>query len=98
MLRPEAAGESFGGTHAMGSLLYSLGIGLVAGWAAGKIMGGGGYGTIMDIILGIVGGFIGSFVIGLMGMSATSLIPRIITAIIGAGILVGITRLIKKEV
>ena len=79
------------------SILYSLGIGLVAGWAAGKIMGSGGYGTIMDIILGIAGGFVGSFVIGLLGMSATSLIPRIITAILGAVILVGITRLIKKE-
>lgn len=78
-------------------LLYSLGIGLVAGWAAGKIMGGGGYGTIMDIILGVAGGFIGSFVLGLFNMSAESLIPRIITAIVGAVILVGITRLIKKE-
>jgi uncharacterized membrane protein YeaQ/YmgE (transglycosylase-associated protein family) len=75
-----------------------LGIGLVAGWAAGKIMGGGGYGTIMDILLGIAGGFVGSFVIGMLGMSANGLILRIVTAIIGAVILVGITRLIKKEV
>ncbi|MDF2929601.1 MAG: Transglycosylase associated protein [Anaerospora sp.] len=46
----------------MGSLVWSLLIGAIAGWAAGNIMRGHGFGIWVDIIVGIVGAFIGGFV------------------------------------
>ena len=46
------------------NLIWWIVVGLIAGWAAGKIMKGGGYGTVMDIVLGIIGAVVGG-VIGL---------------------------------
>ena len=43
-------------------------VGLIAGWLAGQVMKGGGYGTIVDIILGILGGVVGGWVFGLLGI------------------------------
>jgi len=45
----------------MAWLLWVIIVGLIAGWAAGRIMGKGGYGPLMDIVLGIVGGIVGGF-------------------------------------
>jgi uncharacterized membrane protein YeaQ/YmgE (transglycosylase-associated protein family) len=77
-------------------IIYWLVVGLIAGWAAGQIMKGGGYGTIADIVLGIVGGVVGGWVFGLLGVHAGGMISEIIVAILGAVILIWITRLIKK--
>jgi uncharacterized membrane protein YeaQ/YmgE (transglycosylase-associated protein family) len=78
-------------------LLYILIVGLIAGWATGKIMKGSGYGVIVDILLGIVGAFVGSRLLGLFGISTSGgLIPSILVAILGAVVLVLIVRLIKK--
>jgi len=78
-------------------MLYILVVGLIAGWATGKIMKGSGYGVITDILLGIVGALIGSRVLGLFGIyTGGGLIPSILVAIVGAVILVAIVRLIKK--
>ncbi len=49
------------------SLLYILLVGLIAGWATGKIMKGSGYGVLTDILLGLVGAFVGSRALGLLG-------------------------------
>ncbi len=73
-------------------------VGFVAGWAAGKIMKGGGYGVIADILLGIVGGMVGGWVVGLLGIGGGGLIWALLVAIFGAVLLIWITRLIKKEV
>lgn len=71
--------------------------GLIAGWAAGKIMKGSGYGVLGDILLGILGGIVGGWILGLLGLySGGGLIPSIVTAIIGAVVLVALVRLIKK--
>ena len=48
-------------------IIWWIVVGLIAGWAAGKIMKGGGYGVIADILLGIVGGIIGGWVVSLVG-------------------------------
>jgi len=79
-------------------IIWWIIIGLIAGWAAGKIMKGGGYGTIADILLGIVGGIIGGWVVGLLGFGAGGLIWSIVVATLGAVILIWVTRLIKREV
>ena len=72
-------------------------IGLIAGWLAGQVMKGGGYGIVVDIILGILGGFLGGWVFGLLGIwPGGGMIGSIIVAFVGAVILVGITRLLKR--
>ena len=78
-------------------LLYIALVGLVAGWATGKIMKGSGYGIVVDIVLGIVGAMVGHFVLGLLGLySNGGLIPNILVAIVGAVIVVAIARALKK--
>ncbi len=78
-------------------LLYIIIVGLVAGWATGKIMKGSGYGPIVDILLGIAGAIIGSRLLGLLGIyTSGGLIPSILVAILGAVVLVLIVRLIKR--
>ena len=72
-------------------------IGLVAGWLAGTLMKGGGFGVIGDIVVGIVGALIGGFLFRSLGVSAGGgLIGSIIVALIGAIVLIWILRLVKK--
>jgi uncharacterized membrane protein YeaQ/YmgE (transglycosylase-associated protein family) len=80
----------------MGFLTWIV-VGLIAGWLAGQVMKGGGYGVLVDIILGILGGLVGGWVFGLLGIwPGGGIIGSIIVAFIGAVILVWITRLLKK--
>ena len=77
-------------------LLWLIIVGLIAGWAAGKIMGSGGYGTVMDIILGIAGAIVGGFLLRLVGLySSGGLISGIIVATIGAVFLIWLSRKFK---
>ena len=78
------------------TLLIILAIGAVAGWLAGIIMKGGGYGLPGDIVIGIIGAFIGGFLFGLLGISAGGLIGQMITATVGAVVLIFVLRLVKK--
>jgi uncharacterized membrane protein YeaQ/YmgE (transglycosylase-associated protein family) len=72
-------------------------VGLIAGWLAGKVMKGGGYGVLVDIILGILGGLLGGWLFGALGIwPGGGVIGSILVAFVGAVILVWITRLIKK--
>jgi uncharacterized membrane protein YeaQ/YmgE (transglycosylase-associated protein family) len=70
-------------------------VGLIAGWATGRIMKGSGYGPLMDIVLGIVGAVIGGWIMASLGVAiGGGIIGTIIVAIIGAVILVWLVRLI----
>ncbi len=72
-------------------------VGLVAGWLAGQVMKGGGYGIIVDIILGILGGVLGGWLFGVLGIwPGGGIVGAIIVALVGAIILVGISRLLKR--
>ena len=72
-------------------------IGAIAGWLAGVLVKGGGFGLIVDIIVGIVGAFIGGWLAGVLHISlGGGWIGSIITALIGAVILLFIIRLIKR--
>jgi uncharacterized membrane protein YeaQ/YmgE (transglycosylase-associated protein family) len=72
-------------------------VGLIAGWLAGVIMKGGGFGVIGDIVVGIVGALIGGWLFSSMGVSSGGgLLGAIIVALIGAIILIFLLRLIKR--
>jgi uncharacterized membrane protein YeaQ/YmgE (transglycosylase-associated protein family) len=78
------------------SLLLFLIIGLVAGWLAGKIMRGGGFGLIGDLIVGVIGALLGGWIFGLLGIEFGGILGSLITALVGAIVLLFILRLIKK--
>jgi uncharacterized membrane protein YeaQ/YmgE (transglycosylase-associated protein family) len=79
-------------------ILYIILVGLVAGWATGKIMKGSGYGVLTDILLGIAGAIIGSRLLGLFGIySSGGIIPNILIAIVGAVILVALVRMLRRR-
>ena len=71
-------------------------IGLVAGWLAGVIMKGGGYGVIGDIVVGIIGAVLGGWLFSAMGVATGGLLGAIIVATIGAIILIALLRVIKR--
>jgi len=79
-----------------GGIIWWLVIGLVAGWLTGKIMGGGGYGAIGDIVLGIVGAFVGGYLLHFIGITGGGMIAEILVATFGACVLVWLVRTIKK--
>ena len=73
-------------------LIWQIVIGIVAGWLAGKIMRGRGYGVLIDLLLGIVGSILGGFVFGLLGLYAAGLIGRLVVATAGAVLLIFVAR------
>jgi uncharacterized membrane protein YeaQ/YmgE (transglycosylase-associated protein family) len=79
----------------MNGLLLWIVIGAIAGWLAGQIMKGGGYGLIGDIVVGMVGALIGGWLLG--GVIAIGgLIGSIVLATLGAVILIFVLRLVKR--
>jgi len=79
------------------TIIWWLIVGLIAGFLAGLVMRGGGFGVVGDIIAGIIGAFIGGWLFSLLGVSAGGgLVGSIIVAFIGACILIGILRLISR--
>ena len=81
----------------LGNLLWWCIVGLIAGFLAGKVMKGGGFGVLMDIVIGMVGSILGGWIFGLLGIySGGGIIPSILVAFVGACILLWLVRLIKK--
>jgi uncharacterized membrane protein YeaQ/YmgE (transglycosylase-associated protein family) len=78
------------------SLLVILFVGLIAGWLAGKIVDGTGFGLIGDMAIGIIGAFIGDWLLPRLGiLLGPGLISAIINATIGAIVLLLIIRLVR---
>jgi len=76
----------------MGDFLYWIIVGLIAGWLAGKVMKGVGYGVLADIILGILGGILGGWVFGILGIwPGGGMIGSIIVAFVGAVMETGVS-------
>jgi len=71
-------------------IIWWIVVGLIAGFLASRVMRGGGYGVVGDIIVGIVGAILGGFLGSLVGLGTSSLIGTIIVAFIGACILIAI--------
>jgi uncharacterized membrane protein YeaQ/YmgE (transglycosylase-associated protein family) len=78
------------------SLIWFLIIGAVAGWLAGKIMKGKGFGLLGNLLVGIVGAVIGGFLFNVIGLVAYGLIGSLIMALVGAIVLLWVVSLIKK--
>lgn len=72
-------------------------IGLAAGWLAGQLMKGGGFGVIGDIIVGVIGALLGGYIFRTLGVSVGGgLFGSLIVATIGAIVLIFLLRLVKK--
>ncbi len=79
------------------SLILFLIIGAVAGWIAGKLLQGGGFGLVGNLVVGIVGAVIGGHLFSYLGVSAGGgVIGSLLMAVIGAVVLLFIVGLIKK--
>jgi uncharacterized membrane protein YeaQ/YmgE (transglycosylase-associated protein family) len=79
------------------ALLIFLGIGLVAGWLASLLLGGGG--LVRNLIVGVIGAFVGGWLLSALGVSipvGNALISQIITATIGAIVVIVVARVIVK--
>ncbi|MGZ5432498.1 MAG: GlsB/YeaQ/YmgE family stress response membrane protein [Thermoanaerobaculia bacterium] len=78
-------------------ILTWLIVGLVAGVLASMVMGGTGYGIVGDIIIGIIGAFVGGWLFSKLGVSTPfgGLAGTIFTAFIGAVVLLFVLRLIR---
>jgi uncharacterized membrane protein YeaQ/YmgE (transglycosylase-associated protein family) len=83
----------------MGIAMYwawTIVIGILAGWLAGKIMRGKGFGLVVDLLLGIVGAILGGRIFALIGLAAFGLIGRLIVALVGALLFLWLVRAIKR--
>ena len=80
------------------SIVVILIVGLIAGWLAGKLMRGSGFGIIGDIVIGIIGAVIGTWLFSLVPSIPIPLniVGDIIKAVIGAVILLFVIGLIKR--
>ena len=78
------------------NIIIFLLIGLVAGWLAGVLVKGGGFGVLGDIIIGVVGALLGGWLFSVFGIAAWGLLGQIIVATIGAVVLLFLIRLIKR--
>ncbi len=77
-------------------MLGTLIIGLVAGWLAGMLMRGSGYGLLMDLLLGLIGAVIGRWIFGALGIIAFGTIGYLAMSTVGALALVGAIHLIRR--
>lgn len=77
-------------------LLWFLLVGLIAGWLAGVIMRGGGYGVIGDIVVGVIGSLVGGLIFRALGIAAYGMLGAIIMAVIGAVVFIAVLRPLKR--
>lgn len=76
--------------------LWYILIGAVAGWLAGRIVKGSGSGILLNIVIGIIGSVLGGWLFGVMGLASASLLGSLITATVGAIVLLLIVGLFTK--
>ncbi len=76
--------------------LWFLIIGGIAGWLAGKITRGSGFGLVGDLIIGVIGALLGGFLFGLIGLTSFSLLGSLVTATVGAIVFLYLVRVLKR--
>jgi uncharacterized membrane protein YeaQ/YmgE (transglycosylase-associated protein family) len=80
----------------MESLIVLLIVGAIAGWAAGQIVKGYGFGLVGNIVVGVVGAFIGNWLFPQLGLWGADMIGMIISAVLGAVILLVVIGLVRR--
>lgn len=78
-------------------LIIAVCVGIAAGFLAGKIMNGSGYGIVMDLVLGLLGGIFGRFVLGLVGIGSYGIIGSILISTFGAVMLIWAVRWVRSN-
>jgi uncharacterized membrane protein YeaQ/YmgE (transglycosylase-associated protein family) len=81
----------------LSSVVIWLLIGLIAGWLAGQVTKGSGFGMFGDIIIGIVGAVVGGFVLGALGVNPGGFIGEVIQAFIGALVFLAVASLVSSR-
>jgi uncharacterized membrane protein YeaQ/YmgE (transglycosylase-associated protein family) len=79
------------------ALIIFLLIGLAAGWLAGMIMKKKSFGLVVNLIIGVIGAFVGGFLFGLIGVSTVNLIGQLVSATVGAIVLLFILGFLKNK-
>lgn len=80
----------------MTGIIGSIIIGCLAGFCAGKLMKGGGFGFLMNVLLGVFGGAVGGWLFGLLGIEWGGLLGQLGTAIVGAVVILYVASILKK--
>jgi uncharacterized membrane protein YeaQ/YmgE (transglycosylase-associated protein family) len=79
------------------NLLWFVLIGLAAGFLAGAVMKGHGFGLLGNLIVGVLGALLGGFLLGLLGIYTAGVIGNLISAFIGAVVLLGLIGFLKRK-
>jgi uncharacterized membrane protein YeaQ/YmgE (transglycosylase-associated protein family) len=79
------------------NLIWFLVIGLCAGWLAAKLVKGGGYGLLGDLVVGVIGALLGGWLFGLMGISTSGVLGALVTAVVGAVVLIVLLRILRRD-
>jgi uncharacterized membrane protein YeaQ/YmgE (transglycosylase-associated protein family) len=77
-------------------LLWTILIGILAGFLAGQIVKGHGMGVLVDLVVGIVGSVLGGWIFTLLGLGAYGLIAQLVMAVVGAVVLLLLVRALKR--
>lgn len=77
-------------------LISFLVVGLLAGWIAGQLTKGSGFGLLGNIVVGVIGAFVGGLLFWLLGLTAHNLMGQVVTAVIGAIIALFVAAKLKK--
>jgi len=83
------------GDHIMQFLIWIIS-GIIAGWLAGLLVKGKGFGLIGDLVIGLLGGLIGGWLARIFGLTIVSWLGNIITAVLGGVTLVTIVRVLRR--
>ncbi len=81
---------------AMTRLVVFLFVGLLAGWLAGQIMKGKGFGLGGNLLIGVLGALLGGFVFNLLGIYTYSFLGSLVMAVVGSSILLALLRPMKR--
>ncbi|HTN68236.1 MAG TPA: GlsB/YeaQ/YmgE family stress response membrane protein [Dysgonamonadaceae bacterium] len=76
--------------------LWFIIIGILAGFIAGRLMRGGGFGIVVNLVVGIIGAVLGGWIFGLLGIVAGGIIGSLVTATVGAIVLLWIVSLFRR--
>lgn len=81
----------------MYGLIWTILIGIAAGWLSGKIMKGGGFGLVGNLVVGIIGAVIGGFLFHALGVYTSGILGELISATVGALVLLFAIGVVTKK-